>query len=44
MKPTARLHELGQGASGWTTSLGKCSDSGQLGRCIEQGRALGSGV
>ena len=43
MKPTARLHELGQ--SLWLDNLTReMLDSGQLGRCIEQGRALGSGV
>ena len=43
MKPTARLHELGQ--SVWLDNITReMLDSGQLGRYIVQGRALGSGV
>jgi hypothetical protein len=43
MKPAARLHELGQ--SLWLDNLTrKMLDSRQVGCCIEQGRALGSGV
>jgi hypothetical protein len=43
MKPTAMLDELGQ--SLWLDNLTpEILYSGQLGRCIERGRALGSGV
>jgi hypothetical protein len=43
MTPTASLHALGQ--SLWLDNLTReMLDSRQLGRCIEQGRGLGSGV
>jgi transaldolase len=43
MKPTARLHELGQ--SLWLDNITReVLDSVHLGRYIGQGRALGSGV
>jgi transaldolase len=43
MKPTARLHELGQ--SLWLDNITReMLDSGQLGRYIEQGHSLRSGI